>query len=65
MLQEILSLVMSTPNTPTVQLTYFEPRLGAKRTITAKPNAKTVKYAFRSPSGSWWNGVELTFEECG
>lgn len=65
MLQEILSLVMSTPNTPTVQLTYYEPRLGAKRTITAKPNAKTVKYAFRSPSGSWWNGVELTFEECG
>ena len=64
-LRDILAIVTSTPNTPTVQLTYFEPKLGAERTIMAKPNAKTVKYAFRTPTGSWWNGLEMTFEECG
>ncbi len=64
-LGELLGLVMSTPAAPTVQLTYYEPRLREERTITAKPNAKVVKFAFISPTGSWWHGLEMTFEECG
>ena len=64
-LRDILGLVMSTPSAPTVRLKYYEPKLGTTREITAKPNAKTAKYAFKTQSGSWWNGLELTFEEVG
>ena len=62
---ELLTLCSSTPTKPTVQLTYFDPRLGAERTITAKPSAGRMKYAFKTAGRDWWHGIELMFEECG